>query len=64
MDDTTIRLNCLKIARPDNILNPDAQPIIERAQKFYEFVTQVPKADKVEAPAASLSTGRRPRLDK
>jgi hypothetical protein len=51
MDDATIRLNCLKIARPDNVINPDAQQIVERAQKFYQFVTQVPVADKAEAPA-------------
>ena len=63
MDDPTIRLTCLKIARPDGVMNPDAKQIIERATAFYEFVVST-KADKPEGPAPSLSAGRRPRQGK
>lgn len=63
MDDATIRLTCLKIARPDGVMNPDAKQIIERANAFYEFVVST-KADTAQAPAQSLSAGRRPRQGK
>lgn len=47
MDEKQIKLACLKLARPDGVMNPDPKHIIERAQAFYDFVN----ADKVEAPA-------------
>lgn len=53
MDERQIRLACLKLARPDQVVNPDAQQIMERAQAFYDFVvkaTETP-ADKALAPA-------------
>jgi hypothetical protein len=40
VDDHTLRLNCLKIARPDGVMNPDAKQIIDRANAFYQFVMQ------------------------
>jgi hypothetical protein len=64
VDDHTLRLTCLKIARPDGVMNPDAKQIIERANAFYQFVTQATEADKAQAPAESLSAGRRPRQGK
>ncbi len=64
MDDHTLRLTCLKIARPDGVMNPDAKQIIDRANAFYEFVTKATEADKPEGPATSLSAGRRPRQGK
>lgn len=62
MDDPTIRLSCIKLARPDGVMNPDATQIIARAEAFYEFVTQATElpADKVETPA-SKPVARSPR---
>ena len=72
-DDKSIRLACLKLARPDQTINPDAQQIIDRAEMFFKFVVRetysttlstFTKADTAQAPAPSLSTGRRPRQGK
>jgi len=42
MDESTIRLECLKLARPDGVRDPDAKAIIERAKAFLKFVTVQP----------------------
>lgn len=55
MDDTSIRLACLKLARPDGITNPDAQAIIDRAGKFVAFVKMVTPAD-IVGPAVKRNT--------
>lgn len=53
-----LRLECLRLARPDGVMNPDANQIVERAKTFLAFVT----ADKPEGPAPKPvtrpSTGR------
>ena len=55
MDDVSIRLACLKLARPDGITNPDAQAIIDRAEKFVAFVKTVTPTD-IAGPAVKRKT--------
>lgn len=39
MTDTQIRLECLRLAVPSGISNPDAALIVARARAFEEYVT-------------------------
>jgi hypothetical protein len=56
MDAALLRLECLKIARPDGIGNPDAEQIVARARRFYEFVTAGSE------PEAPKRRGRPPKV--
>jgi len=44
MTDQEIRLECLKLARPDGVLDPDGNKIVERARVFLAFVTETAEA--------------------
>lgn len=57
MDDKQIRLACLKLARPDNLSNPDGQTIVERAKVFEDYVLSN-VADTPDGPAARRRSTR------
>lgn len=44
MTDQEIRLECLRIARPDGVMNPAGYEIVERARVFLAFVTETVEA--------------------
>lgn len=61
MNPEEIRLECLRLARPDGLKDPDGRQIVERARLFLAFVKEdnreparrgrPPKADKLQSPA-------------
>jgi hypothetical protein len=57
MDDQQIRLACLKLARPDTLVNPDGQAIVERAKVFETYV-KGDVADTPDGPAAKRRSTR------
>ena len=40
MDPVALRLECLRLARPDGVNNPDAKQIVARARDFLAFVNE------------------------
>jgi hypothetical protein len=46
VDSKEIRLECLKLAQPRDIANPDIEQILERAKRYEAFVSGDGHADK------------------